>query len=43
MKTARAFFLSFAAGLALLFGGHATLSSLTTQAPDVQLGPLPFA
>jgi hypothetical protein len=43
MKTTRAFLLSFTAGLAVLFGGHATLSSVTAQAPEVQVGPLPTA
>jgi hypothetical protein len=43
MKPARAFFLSFAGGLALLFGGQAALSSLLTPAPDVRIGPLPSA
>jgi len=43
MKPTRAFFLSFAAGLAMLFGGHAALTGLMTPTPDVQIGPLPVA
>lgn len=40
-KPLPAFFMSFAAGLALLFGGQAALTSLMTPTPDVQIGPLP--
>lgn len=43
MNPKRAFFLSFAAGLAMLFGGHAALSGIMTPTPDVQIGPLPTA
>jgi hypothetical protein len=42
-QPARAFLLSFAGGLALFFGGHATLSTLMASVPDVQVGPLPTA
>ena len=43
MKPARAFLLSFAGGLALMFGGHTALTGLLAPTPDVQIGPLPTA
>ena len=43
MKPARAFLLSMTGGLALFFGAHSALTTLTAHAPDVQVGPLPTA
>ena len=40
MKPMRAFFLSLAAGLLTLFGGHVALTDLLTPTPDVQIGPI---
>jgi hypothetical protein len=39
----RAFLISFAAGLALLFGAYGVVSRLGHPAPELPRGPLPLA